>query len=352
MDRRLRKRLLRDSGHAYGLGCGNCEDQRICGGLSVPNMVNCLDLCCHQPEGCDFVCPRDVNGYVEQVNSIGGFDPDDIPRHVEVEHRQIPFYVPLVYHKSKSRPVALVADAVGIELGQLIDFKSGDPKFTSRDQLANRFGIEPSSKLVVSGIADDPPLEKYWLARNDRFLRALASIEPDLVTTPNFSTFANVPRWTDLYNLKRIAICWSEFTRAGIPTALHLNGRTPMDWARWTEFIIHRSEVNTVAFEFATILGERKRIYVDRLLKLADMVPRRLRLVVRGGVQFLGELARVYDLVFIDTDPFIKANKRQIWHGTGGWISVADPQITEIDGLLQFNVGARKDKLRPLVLNE
>lgn len=315
-------------------------------------MVNCLDLCCNKAENCDFVCPKDIRSYVEQVNSIGGYELHDIPRCSEVPEKRVPFYVPLVYHKSKSRPLNLDSDSVGIELGQLIDFKTGNPRFGSRDELAHRFGFDPSSKLVISGIADDPPLERYWFARNDRFLATLESIKPELVTTPNFSTFANAPRWTDMYNMKRISICWSELTSAGISTALHLNARTDKDWDRWREFIGSRPEINTVAFEFATILGARKRLYADRLLNLSADIPRRLRLAIRGGVQYLGELAKVYDLIFIDTDPFMKANKRQILHGTRGWVSVASPQITEIDGLFQFNVSARKDKLEPLVLSK
>ncbi len=351
MDRRVRKRLLRDSNYTIGLGCGNCEDRNICGGLAKPNMISCLDLCCEFPDTCDFVCPEDIQEYVELVNAIGGYNLTDLPRLSSVHDIQVPFYVPLIYHKSRNRLTKLVSDVVALELGQLIDFNSGELKFTSREDVNDRFGIDTEAKLVISGIADDLPLEKYWWSRNEQFISALAAIKPDLVTTPNFSTFANAPRWTDMYNIKRIATCWTEFVRAGIPTALHVNGRTATDWNRWAEFIIERDEVTTIAFEFATILGERKRLYADQLIQLADCAPRKLRLVLRGGTEFLTELSKKFDLVLIDTNPFIKSTKRFKWHPNQGWVSVANPNMTEIDSLLQYNVAALRTELTPLVLN-
>src|SRR5207249_4165551 len=51
------------------------------------------------------------------------------------------------------------------------------------------------------------------------------------------SMFLDVPRWDNLHNMKRIALCWSELVSRGLPTSLHLNARTDRDWERWIEFI-------------------------------------------------------------------------------------------------------------------
>jgi hypothetical protein len=41
-----------------------------------------------------------------------------------------------------------------------------------------------------------------------------------------------VPRLDNLFNMKRIALVWSEIQREGMPCALHLNARTDRDFER------------------------------------------------------------------------------------------------------------------------
>jgi hypothetical protein len=54
-----------------------------------------------------------------------------------------------------------------------------------------------------------------------------------MATTPNYSLFVDRPRWDDLHAMKRIAIVHGEFLEAGMPGALHVNGRTDRDFERW-----------------------------------------------------------------------------------------------------------------------
>src|SRR5262249_46771006 len=154
-----------------------------------------------------------------------------------------------------------------------------------------------TSKLVLSGVSRDRPIERYWeCARSSGFLDWLVAAKPDLVTVPNFSLFNNVPREDNLHAMKRIAICWQELAARRIPTALHLNGRTARDWERWTEFLVAYPEITAVSVEFATGAAflERGNWHTDQLARIAQRVGRRLTLIVRGGIVHLERLTAVF----------------------------------------------------------
>ena len=137
----------------------------------------------------------------------------------------------------------------------------------------------------------------------------------ELVTTPNYSLFTDQPRWDDMYSMKRIAITHEEFLREGMPAALHVNARTERDWERWTKYILLRSEVRHVAFEFKTGAGLAGRIdwQAAQLANLAQGVGRPLHLVVRAaGGDILAKLVSSFaETTVLDTTSFIKAVHRQ-----------------------------------------
>src|SRR5262249_9775047 len=147
--------------------------------------------------------------------------------------------------------------------------RTGKALFTDRASIARKFGFTSTAHLVITGVSVEQPLERYWeRARATDFLQCLAAVHPDLVTTPNFSLFSDVPRYDNLYNMKRIAICWQELASLGIPTALHINARTDHDWERWVQFLRAHPEIHAIAFEFRTGAASPKRArwYVGRLI--------------------------------------------------------------------------------------
>jgi hypothetical protein len=154
----------------------------------------------------------------------------------------------------------------------------------------------------------------YWrLARGTNFLKELAKLKPELVTTPNYSLFVNSPREDNLHNMKRIAICWHELASVGIPAALHVNARTDADWARWGQFVTERPEISALAFEFATgaVYSSRARWHIEHLCKMADEVGRKLQLIIRGD-QHAKALRQSFEYVTaIDTSLYIKSMRRQ-----------------------------------------
>ena len=132
---------------------------------------------------------------------------------------------------------------------------------------------------------------------------------------------------------------------AGVPTSLHLNACTDTDWERWTEFIVKRREVVSVAYEFATGPARRERgdWHTQKLIELATAVPRRLQLIVRGGFVHLEKLCNVFgEVVFVDSTPFMKSVYRQKcvkpFGGKMDWLASSTPKDHPIDSLLEHNV--------------
>ena len=316
----------------------------------TPSLFSCLDLCCGDTKTCDYVCPRDVENFLEFIRSVSGFELDNVPITKSLNYKKLPVYVPLIYNNS-NRSHPLEWEAVAIQLHRLFDYQKGEAKFRTRDDVNNFFGISPEAKLVISGVREDIPLEKYWLMRKIRnFPEILKNLNPTLVTTPNFSSFANAPRWDNFFNMKRVGICWSELLAEGIPTSLYLSGRTLRDWERWTDLAIKRPELKSVSFEFSTLRPFRKEWYVERLVELARNVNRPLQLVIRGGFNYFKTLKEYYeDLTYIDTAAFIKATKREMLLkdslGNYKWTSVASPDFAFIDDLLLHNLRMRFAKL-------
>ena len=115
--------------------------------------------------------------------------------------------------------------------------------------------------------------------------------------------------------MKRIALTHEEFLREGLPAALHVNARTERDWERWTEYILLRSEVTHVAFDFKTGGGWAGRInwQAEQLVHLAKGADRPLHLVVRAAsMDILPGLITVFSVITVlDTTSFMKAVYRQ-----------------------------------------
>jgi hypothetical protein len=224
-----------------------------------------------------------------------------------------------------------------VPLHQLFSRRTGQLRFHTRTSLARYLRFSAKARLVITGVGDDRPLEAYWsVGRAARLCHALQQLSPDLLTSPNFSVFSDVPRWDNLQNMKRIALCWREFAQARIPTALHVNARTDRDWERWSEFLIAHPE---------------------RLRAVIDRVARPLRLVVKGGLTFLPLLRCTgAEIVFVDSSAYMRTMKRRLLKcrsdGRVRWRKMITPPDLPLDELLQENVAAAERRVRSILSPE
>lgn len=344
-----RQRTLWHDGSRFcvSLGCTICPDRKLCGGLQVEGaLFNCLSLCCGNPADCDAVCRNNPQKFAERVREVDGFSLHDVPRAPILAAPQIPKLVPMLFHGDRRRSPFQGSPAVCLPLYKVIARHDGHTRYANRKELAAGFGIAPSTSVILTGTAIDPPLERWWSLESQRLdaIRALRDLGIALVTTPNFSLFTDQPRWDDLHSMKRIAIVHEEFLRMGLPAALHVNARTDRDWERWIEYIAQRPEVTHIAFEFGTGAGWPTRIqwHADQLLHLGAAVGRPLHLVLRGGTEVLPTIAKGFsDITFLETTTFSKTVHRQRAtlkpDGTVSW-SLSPTNVNEVlDNLLADN---------------
>lgn len=341
------------------LGCGNCPQRKICGGLHVDSdAFDCLGYCCGEVSGCDSVCVNNINTFVRRVREIDGFGLDNVPPAPARNRPLLPRLVPMVGH-GYSRERFFAPPAVGLSLYSLFDRRTGELKYDDREALCRAFRIDPETQLVLSGVERDSALERWWSLGPQRIaiLEWLVKCDVVAITAPNYSLFSNAPRWDDLHAIKRIALTWQEMAAAGLNAALHVNARTFFDWRRWRDFISERPEVQSIAFEFATGAGDAVRVpwYVDQLCRMADEVRRPLTLILRGGTAMLPQLEEHYsDVCQLDYTPIQKALHRQkairLPNGRIKWHSMAN-KGARVDELLEHNYLELRDQLaQPRVL--
>ena len=339
-------------GNEQCLGCLDCGDRRLCGGIS-PNhdlqLYSCFDLCKNcKPGNCKWVCPGDPSHFVARLQEINGLSMDSVPVAPRSQRPPaLPDVVPVIYHGDR-RVEALQTQAVAIPLRKLFSHRSGLVKFGSRQELASTFKFAHDALIIADGVAKDAPLEAYWSkGRRAGVARELVRLGVDIITTPNFSVFSDLPRWDNLYNMKRIAICWYEFAAEGLATALHVNGRTERDWERWGSFLVRHDEILMLAFEFRTgaRYRDRGRRYAARLCDLAEKADRRLILFARGAKEYEVMLRDAFgQVITLSSDPFMKTvfRRKNIPHSLRG--QAWQPTLTfldqPLDELLQQNVDA------------
>lgn len=331
------------------LGCFGCKQFGECGGLrTTSQLLDCMGLCCGNPEGCTKVCRKKPADFVARVREIGGFPLMNTPRGPILRPPPLPTMVPLIYHGNR-RAAAYGGGVVVLPMYALLKKPSGDLKFTSRAALCDAFKIAHDATIILTGTALDPPLERWWKhgqEKTDEIVRGFKALGIAMVSTPNYSLFANVPRFDDLHSMKRIALTFAQFVNGGMPTALHVNGRTEQDFRRWAAFVRERPEITALAYEFGTGAGRagRSKQHADWLIGLACAVDRPLHLLVRGGLDVAPLLAEAFDQVtIIETSAFMKTMNRQRAVPAGNASVKWQPAPTEsgeaLDQLLAYNVG-------------
>lgn len=297
------------------LGCAGCRELPLCGGLCVEAALwNCLSFCCEAPNGCDRVC-RNNPRFATRVNEVGGFALS-LPTARSLPRRNLPTVVPEVFHGA-AREHGFASPVIGVSLYRMFDRRTGTPRFQTHAELCKSLKIAEGANFILIGIQRDRPLERWWelgKARRRDIISAARDCGATLTTAPNFSLFIDRPRWDDMHAMKRIALIHHEFLDAGMPAALHINGRTDTDFERWAEYAIKHPEIQYVSYEFTTGTGRpaRRRRHAAWLIAFARAVNRPLHLLVRGGTDVLPQLCREFSgVTFLDSSAFLKTMMRQ-----------------------------------------
>lgn len=329
------------------LGCVNCSDRQVCGGIRPDAPIfSCRDYCCGQPDSCSRVCDRRPESFIDRCREVNGWGLENIPARAPLSGQPMPVIIPEIYHSSR-RTESLRTQAVAVPLRAVVRADLTGCRFSSKSDLLSNLKVTPRASIIIDCVGRDALIENFWAyRRQSNLIKAMARLSPAWVITPNYSVLTDVPRWDNLHAIKRIALVWSELVAEGIPTAITLNARTDQDWLRWTDFVVSRREVEAVAVEFGTgaKYADRRRVLLDKLHSLGEKTGGRLRLFMRGGRGFQAELSTAFQATHvIDTSVFMKTVYRQRIISTGVRVStVKSPTSNEesIEDLLQHNVSA------------
>ncbi|TWT44435.1 hypothetical protein RAS1_08500 [Phycisphaerae bacterium RAS1] len=336
--------LWHQPGQEVKLGCTRCPELPQCGGLAIAAPAfNCMDLCCDNPKACRrYVCPKQRR-YSKLVNEAGGFDLRPYKGRV-APMLTIPDYVPCVLDIGDlAGPLPL--PVVAVSLYALIDSKTGLPRYHSRQELLARFRVDPEARIVITATGKDRDVERFWhVFRAKKTAESLRRLRPALIATPNFSMHADTVRHDNLVSMSRIASCFEEFAAAGLPTAVHVNGRAPHDFRRWLEYLNASPAIYSVSYEMGTMgrSAPRRAWHAQQLVMLARSVQRPLTLLLRGGFQHIPELSGAFARVIaLDTSANMKAKMRQSARRVSGrlsWTPNPTPIGQPIDELLIHNI--------------
>lgn len=356
-----RARSRRKANYPYmtlALGCAGCSLLSDCGGIrDNSGRIDCRDDCCGGKSGCDIVCPRNRD-YAARVGEIGGFAFPNLPTPQPAKPAGLPLVMPVIYHRYRRDRPLQVADAA-VPLFRVLSRFNSEPLYRTPDQLRSAFLLSPDARIFLSGVDRDAPLERFWAAgqtrRRDILLR-LADLGISGISTPNFSTFTDVPRPDAMHALVRIALIFDEMQQAGLPAVLHLNGMFERDYERLAEWIARHPGITHVAVEFGTGTRSATRAALHKgwLLALASRVGRPLHLVQRGGAHHAAALSTGFaGLTVLETDSFCKtmyrreavftSNTQISWRPTLSFVNQS------LDDLLGANVFVQGSVLRDLI---
>lgn len=333
------------------LGCGNCIDRDLCGGLHLSRtgalLVSCMSYCnCEDKSKCDAVCPSKPSEYVRRHQEVDGWELTNIPQAREIPLTSLPDWVALLQGNLIGRSAWSTDDVFALPLTYALIGSGPKARARTRQELQERYGIRPRHGWVLSGTEDDPAVERIWtLPDVSRISHQLVRAGAVFATSPDFSTVLDCPRHDNLHAMKRIAWVWYHMTQGGLCTALHVNGRTDHDFVRWTDFIRGQPAVKAIAFEFLTGSAGKASIdtYCRRLTALNAAVGRDLTLVIRGSAEAARQLRRSFaQVIFIDSTAYMRSTMRRRAfikaNGKLGYDPVHTSSPREVRALLRNNL--------------
>lgn len=169
------------------------------------------------------------------------------------------------------------------------------------EQGAHRvLGLEPGKHAaVLLGYGQDAIIERLWLRRHvDELVDEIAAAGWDLVCTPDWSVYGDIPRAEQLFNMRRSLLFAQELSDAGVNAAPAIYSFRLEDLDRWCAWIVDTNPT-AVFVPLHTTRGDetwRERAtpgltYLAMQLDAANVTTR----VVVSGVHNAGRVTQLAD---------------------------------------------------------
>jgi len=307
--------------------CKDCILFEPCGGMGEQAGLyacfdGCLDCFAKGRCTCDFICPFNYTTFLQRVSELDVLRKDLSHRFIPVNTAALPAYLPQL-QSGLFFQNRLNATAVALDLRCVFAGTKGRRYGTiAYDQvsLRRRFNLREDCRIVGIGVAPDTDLERLWAAhRQPAILDTFANSGFTAVTAPNFSDFANYPRFHNTCNRIRMLRFCERLSARGVAVIPHLHAHADHDWNYWADFLREHHEVNSVCVEFQTGAKEvtvRDEL-IDRLHRMRDAIGRALHPVVVSSIESAALMrAHFPELTFVDSTVSAKTSRRHGYHAT------------------------------------
>ena len=254
----------------------------------------------------------------ERFTDARGFDCALEHPLLSLQHDQLPIYIPSVYHSYRRNRV-LPFPWIAIPLYKLFRQQESmlKPVVGTAEELRMRFRVSKETKIVATGVGPDRFLESFWEWENkNELIKALAALNVQFVTAPNFTFFSNAPLPHAAYNRSRMLRIAERFAAAGIKIVLHLNSLNTNHWASWAELFRSHPQMTIFCKEFQTgyFSPAAAEAEYNALLRFQSRVGSPLHPILLGGSRFAGRLKVDFaGATIVDANPFMRTYFRRVF---------------------------------------
>jgi len=146
------------------------------------------------------------------------------------------------------------------------------------------FRTGAGTRFVLLAYGQDTLMAELWARRYaDRLVEKIATCGFDLVVAPNFSVYADQPRWTHLVRLRMSHVFYRMLAEADVAVVPHVYFGANEDLRRWGEWLAANPAVTTVACNLQTVRDASFFAKaVTGLSRLSDLAGRAIRLIISG----------------------------------------------------------------------
>ncbi len=202
---------------------------------------------------------------------------------------------------------------VAVKFEEIYNFKSG--MMRSLD-LKDYFGLENSTKILVTFCIPDKILEKLWLTfQNNSFRLIIKGLKADYICSPNFSNFFDTPRYQYWRNIWRSVVMANELIDLGFNVIYDVSSPVSATH-RFYKHLITKSNIQSVIFNCQTLRLDRyKKISVHRF-KVFNSLDKNIPFVINGfsSQRFIKSIFTALKgrrIHFTSSAPFLRALCRQ-----------------------------------------
>ncbi len=225
------------------------------------------------------------------------------------ENLILPTYIPLITNAIPSVPRFNSNPIYAISMATLLNDR-GDLCFESSQELRQKLGLLPDSRVALVGQVKDKKLERFWtLSEEQEVWRRIANLNFEFVTSCTFSVWYDHPRFDQIYNQERNFLTHDFIASFGIPSIPFLMfSNEKLDYQENISWLRGRPDISIVALR-----GQHRpksgdfRDLLDEMRAISEDVKRPIHFLISGCSEpnRIASILNGYDATIVDGHAFM-----------------------------------------------